>query len=197
MATLDDILPDDKVLAQLRLASIAAGTQERERVDACRRDAVNALEGRAGVYLLDRSTHDYGYIVPRDNGFARLKLKPFIKQIDSISASNGGRAQAIPVDETYTQEVIEHGERVIRLFPNEQWPAVQGSSDMAVIDIEYSVGASAAQVAEILSSGWERYMLLMLSGFYDFRFASGREGQPYDHSIAERHAQTLARPMAV
>lgn len=198
MATLDEILPQDKALAQLRLPEIV-GAQEQERIDSVRRAAVRALEKRAGVWLLTGKQSKAGYFTPCTCDPSTITLTDFVTDIASMSYQNAdGTTSALAVNKVKLFERIERGMRVIKVIPVGIWPPVRvDKENFALLKMEVNVGATADQVDAILNSGWETYLRLMLSGYYDSRYLGGREGQPLDHSTAEREAEGLKKPMAV
>ena len=200
MATLDEILSDAKSLAQLRLEEVV-GAGERERVDAARRAAVGALERRAGVWLKTGVASRIGYFVPGSDKVATVKLQDFITGIASMTSQNSnGDVVNLDPDDYALFRRIEHGEEVIRVKPKTKWQDVDvGGDQNALLNITLNVGATAAKVTEILEGeggGWEQYLLLMLSGYFDSRYRGKREGQPVDHAAAEREASQLTKPMA-
>lgn len=199
MATLDEIIPEQKALAQLRLPDIV-GEHEVERIISVRRAAVRALEDRAGVYLRTRQVTKTGYFVPGDDCPMTANLRHFIVDIESVSyqASDGSVVDLDKAD-VKLYERIEHGMRVLKLMPVERWPAVANlkGRNLVLINVTLNVGATIEQVTEILQDGWETYLNLMLGGYYDSRYMSGMEvGVPLDHSTAEREALRLKPPMA-
>ena len=205
MATLDEILPEAKALAQLRLANIV-GQQEQERVDSVRRAAVKALETRARVWLLTGQQEVAGYFVSGDNGPSTINLQDFVNDIAEASYQNAdGTTTNLPVDKIKLFERIEKGRRVIKVMPVDNWPVVdlpgQGFSvtnqGVVLLKMKINVGATAQQVTDVLNLGWETYLRLMLSGYYDSRYQGMQDGEPLDHATAEREAEGLKLPMAV
>lgn len=197
--TVDDILPQEKGLAQLRL-NATVGSAQTELFNDVRAAAVTDLENEAGVWLLGRSMEMTGVITCDGTQASSVKLQDYITPngITAASVQNrDGTRTAIALDQFYMFTRVEYGRRVIRLQPADTWPAPENVGT-AVMFFTIEVGATAEQVSYVLDIlGWRRFMMLRLQGHWDHRFASPGRGQPYDHAAAKRIASGLQRPMAM